>query len=168
MRLVQIELAVYDPAWPARFEAERGLIVGALGSIVREIHHVGSTAVPGLAAKPTIDIALAVPDSADELAYRSALEAVGYDFVLREPDWFEHRLLRREPRLVNLHVFTAGCSEIVAMVGFRDRLRTDATDRDLYERTKRDLAVRQWDTVQDYADAKTDVVGTIEQRAGLS
>jgi GrpB-like predicted nucleotidyltransferase (UPF0157 family) len=88
-------------------------------------------------------------------------------FVLREPEWFEHRVLRREPRLANLHVFIRGCAEVEQMTGFRDWLRTHPDDRDLYERTKRDLAAREWDVMQDYADAKTDVVTEIKRRAGL-
>jgi GrpB-like predicted nucleotidyltransferase (UPF0157 family) len=157
----------YNPGWPAMFAAERDCIVTALGALAVELHHTGSTSVPGLGAKPIIDITLAVPDSTDEDAYVPALEAAGYAFILREPDWFEHRLLRREPRVVNLHVFSAGCSEIAQMTGFRDWLRANADDRDRYERAKRELAAHDWGEVQDYADAKTDVVHEIKRRAGL-
>jgi prevent-host-death family protein len=86
------------------FEAERSRILVALGRLALSIDHVGSTSVPLLAAKPTIDIALTVTDSADETSYVPALERSDFRFVLREPDWFQHRLLRREPRLFNLHV----------------------------------------------------------------
>ncbi|HEY4608877.1 MAG TPA: GrpB family protein, partial [Ilumatobacteraceae bacterium] len=80
-------------------------------------------------------------------------------------DWFEHRLLRRlEPR-VNLHVFTMGSPEIERMVTFRDHLRRDAKDRSLYESTKLSLAEREWNTVQDYADAKTQVISEVLARA---
>lgn len=164
---VRIELHEYDPSWPDRFEHERLRIVAALGPVAVEVHHVGSTSVPGLAAKPLIDIALAVPDSTDEAAYVPALEADGFTFVLREEDWFDHRLLQRQPRLVNLHVFTVGCTEIEAMTGFRDWLRAHPEDRQRYEDVKRALATREWGEVQDYADAKTDVVTDIKRRAGL-
>ena len=149
------------------FEAERTRILVALGPLALSIDHVGSTAVPRLAAKPTIDIALTVTDSADETSYVPALQRCDYELVLREPDWFEHRLLRREPRLVNLHVFTDGCSEVALMIGFRDWLRDHDDDRELYERTKRALATRTWDVLQDYADAKTSIVTEIKRRAGL-
>ena len=109
---VKVVIEAYDPAWPAMFDTERECIVAALGARAIEVHHTGSTSVPGLGAKPIIDITLAVPDTTDEDAYVPALGAAGYAFVLREPEWFEHRLLRREPRLVNLHVFSVGCSEI--------------------------------------------------------
>jgi len=157
----------YDPAWPAMFEVERAAIVAALGDGAVRVEHTGSTSVPGLAAKAIVDITLAVVDSTEEDDYVPALESVGYRFRLREPLWFEHRLLLRDEPRVNLHVFTAGCSEIEQMTGFRDWLCGHATDRELYERTKRDLATRDWKIVQDYADAKTDVVTDIKRRAGL-
>jgi GrpB-like predicted nucleotidyltransferase (UPF0157 family) len=122
--------------------------------------------VPGLAAKPIIDIVLAVPDSSDEDTYVPALEAAGYVLRIREPDWYEHRVLKKTEPNVNLHVFTEGCVEIDRMLAFRDHLRADAADRELYERTKRDLAAREWAYVQDYADAKTEVVEEIITRAG--
>ena len=129
------------------------------------VEHAGSTSVPHLAAKPIIDIVLAVPDSPDEDDYVPALEAAGYRLRIREPDWFEHRLLKKADPSANLHVFSAGCEEIDRMLAFRDQLRTNEADRELYERTKRELAARKWAYVQDYADAKTEVVEEIVARA---
>ena len=88
------------------------------------LEHAGSTSVPGLAAKPRIDIMLAVPDSADEPSYVPALEAAGYVLRIREPDWYEHRVFKGPDTDVNLHVFSAGCPEIARMLLFRDWLRT--------------------------------------------
>ena len=129
--------------------------------------HAGSTSVPGLAAKPVIDIVLAVPDSSDEGAYVPALEAAGYVLRIREPDWYEHRLFKGPDTNVNVHVFYEGCEEIARMLAFRDHMRVNDADRELYERTKRELAAREWEFVQDYADAKTDVVKEIVARAGV-
>ena len=158
-------LAEYDPDWPQLFQHEADCIRDALGARTLQVEHVGSTSVPGLAAKPIIDISLTVADSADEQAFVPALEAAGYVLRIREPDWFEHRGFgRAEPR-VNLHVFSAGCVEIDRMLRFRDRLRRDDVDRELYERTKRALAQRQWKYMQNYADAKSDVVEAILARA---
>ncbi|CAB4885414.1 unannotated protein [freshwater metagenome] len=112
-------------------------------------------------------VVLAVPDSTDEAVYVPALEGDGFVFLLRESERFEHRLLGREPRRVHLHVFTVGCAEIAQMVGFRDRLRSHDDDRRWYEQTKRSLAAREWGAVQEYADAKTEVVTEIKRRAGL-
>ena len=156
----------YDPAWPVRYEREAARILGALSDRAVRLEHAGSTSVPGLPAKPIIDIVLAVPDSAAEGAYVPDLEAAGYILRLREPDWFEHRLLRTPDRGVHLHVFSAECSETERMVRFRDHLRADAADRDLYARAKRELAARDWKYMQQYADAKSEVVAEIMSRAG--
>ena len=158
-------LADYDPGWPTAFEREATRIRGALGDQVRLLEHVGSTSVPGLAAKPIIDIALAVPDSTDEDAYVPPMEAAGYVLRIREPDWFEHRKFERADPACNIHVFTVGTAEIERMLAFRDWLRSHDDDRLLYGRTKRDLAAREWKYVQHYADAKTDVVAAIMERA---
>jgi GrpB-like predicted nucleotidyltransferase (UPF0157 family) len=163
-----IVLTEYDAAWPRRFEAERVRITGALGDAAIAIEHVGSTSVPGLAAKPIIDICLVVADSSDEPAYLPLLEAAGYELRVREPDWHEHRMVRTPARDVHVHVFSAGSSEIERMVVFRDHLRSDALDRDRYESTKRSLAEQDWPTMQHYADAKTTVVDEIMKRATTS
>jgi GrpB-like predicted nucleotidyltransferase (UPF0157 family) len=162
-----IRLAEYDPAWPTRYEREATRIRGALGGRVLLLEHVGSTSVPGLAAKPIIDILLVVADPADEASYVPALEEAGYVLHLREPEWFEHRMFRGGDTELNLHVLPPRCSEVDRFVGFRDRLRTIPEDRVLYERRKRELAARVWAYGQDYADAKNDVVDEICARAGL-
>jgi GrpB-like predicted nucleotidyltransferase (UPF0157 family) len=161
----KIEIRDYDPAWPAMFETEAARIVRALGAIAVAVDHTGSTSVPGLAAKPIIDITLSVPDTTNEPAYVSALEAAGYRFVVREPGWFEHRLFKGDAPKVNLHVFTAGCPEVERMKRYRDWLRANPADRALYEATKRRLAGQDWAVVQDYADAKSEVVAEIMARA---
>ena len=161
-----ITLAEYDPGWPRLFEREAERIRGLLGGRALLVEHAGSTSVPSLAAKPVIDIVLAVADSSDEASYVPALEAAGYVLRIREPDWYEHRLFKGPDTNINLHVFSQGCEEIDVMLAFRDHLRTDEADRELYERTKRELAARDWEYVQDYADAKTEVVKQIVARAG--
>jgi GrpB-like predicted nucleotidyltransferase (UPF0157 family)/pantothenate kinase len=160
-----IELSPYDPAWPAAYAGEAAAIRAVLGDRVRLLEHAGSTSVPGLAAKPRIDIVLEVPDSADESAYVPDLEAAGHVLRVREPDWFEHRMFRGPGADINLHVFSAGCEETRRMLAFRDHLRTDAADRALYQRTKEDLAARTWRHVQHYADAKSKVIAEIMVRA---
>ena len=133
-----------------------------------QVEHVGSTSVPGLAAKPVIDIVLVVTDSAYEAGYVPDLEAAGYALQFREPDWYEHRFLRDHDPDVQIHVFSVGSPEVERMLLFRDRLRSRSEERGLYERTKRDLAVRRWAYVQDYADAKSAVVEEIISRAQAS
>jgi GrpB-like predicted nucleotidyltransferase (UPF0157 family) len=160
-----VQLSEYDPGWPALFEREAARIRKALGPRVRLLEHAGSTSVPGLAAKPIIDMVLAVPDSTAEADYVPPMEAAGYVLRIREPDWFEHRLFKGSDPASNIHVFTEGTPEIGRMLAFRDWLRSHDVDRILYERTKRELAARDWKYVQHYADAKTEVVEAIIARA---
>jgi GrpB-like predicted nucleotidyltransferase (UPF0157 family) len=160
-----ITLSEYDPGWPARFDREAARIRAALGRTALRVEHVGSTSVPGLAAKPIVDVDLVVADPADEPAYVPPLEEIGYVLRIREPDWLQHRLLKGPDADVNLHVFGAGAVETDRMLLFRDWLRRNDADRRLYEGVKRDLAGRTWRHVQDYADAKTAVVREILARA---
>jgi GrpB-like predicted nucleotidyltransferase (UPF0157 family) len=163
-----IHLAGYDPTWPLMYEAEAAKIRAALGDGSLLLEHVGSTSIPGLCAKPLIDIVLGVSDSADEDAYVPALTARGYRLHLREPDWEQHRVMKGVFPPVNLHVFTAGSVEITRMLAFRDRCRDDPDERRLYEAAKRELAGRTWRHVQHYANAKSDVVEAIIDRAMAS
>ncbi len=160
-----IHLAAYDPEWPALYEREAARIRNALGTKALRIEHVGSTSVPGLDAKPIIDIDLVVADSSEEDAYVPQLEAAGYVLRIREPDWHEHRLFKGPDTNVNVHTFSDGCEEVDAMVAFRDRLRTNDDDRDLYLKAKRKLAAREWKYVQNYADAKSAAVREILARS---
>ncbi|GAC1322574.1 MAG: GrpB family protein [Chloroflexota bacterium] len=162
-----IDIAEYDPAWPRLYRRESDRIRSALGDRALAVEHAGSTAIPGLAAKPKIDILLVVADAANEPAYVPSLEAAGYVLRIREPDWHEHRMFKGPDTDINLHVFSAGSPEVERILLFRDWLRENASDRDLYERTKRDLARKEWSLVQDYADAKTEVVEEIIARARI-
>jgi GrpB-like predicted nucleotidyltransferase (UPF0157 family) len=161
----EIVIADYDPEWPHWFERAAGEIRAALGEKVLELAHVGSTSVPGLPAKPLIDIDMVVADTTAEEAYVPQLEAIGYVLRVREPDWYEHRLLRGFDPPVNLHVFPHGCPEVDRMLLLRDWLRGNEVDRELYARTKRELAAKEWKYLQNYADAKTEVIEGILARA---
>ena len=160
-----VELVEYDPDWPRLYEREAARIRAALGDAVVQLEHTGSTAVPGLVAKPRIDMLLVVPDSADEPAYVPGLEAAGYTLVIREPEWYEHRIFKGPDTDVNLHVFSPDCTEVERLLLFRERLRRNSEDRELYERAKRALAQREWKFIQHYADAKSEVVEAIIARA---
>jgi GrpB-like predicted nucleotidyltransferase (UPF0157 family) len=127
----KLQVVDWDPAWPGLFRRDAERIRVVLGERVVQLEHVGSTSVPGLAAKPVIDILLVVPDSSDEPAY------------------------------LPLHVYSPGCPEIERYLVFRDRLRSHPEDRAHYQRVKRELAERDWTSVQEYADARTEVVEAI-------
>jgi GrpB-like predicted nucleotidyltransferase (UPF0157 family) len=161
----RILLAGYDPHWPELFEREADRVRAVLGSGALRIEHTGSTSVPNLAAKPIVDMLLVVADSADEGAYVPALEAAGYSLHIRETDWYEHRMFRGPDTKINLHVFSSGCPEIDRVLLFRDWLRGNAADRDLYAFAKSALAREEWKCVHDYADAKAGVIEEILARA---
>lgn len=161
-----IVVADYDPHWPAVYERLATGITAALPDVVVSLDHVGSTSVPGLPAKPIIDIDLIVAAPDDEDSYVPALEALGYRLRIREPQWHRHRVLKHTAPDVNLHVFGPGAEPHQRNLAFRDRLRVHPVDRDHYANTKRRLAQRQWKYVQEYADAKNDVVAEILRRAG--
>jgi GrpB-like predicted nucleotidyltransferase (UPF0157 family) len=161
---VSVTLQEYDPAWPERFRGEAERIHAALGGGERRIEHIGSTSVPGLAAKPVIDILLVLDDPSDEASYLPALEAAGYELRVREPAFWQHRMLRTLAHDVHVHVFPPQSPEIERYLLFRDRLRADAGDRALYEAAKRRLAERDWPTMDHYAAAKSQVVEAVIAR----
>ncbi|MDP4127789.1 MAG: GrpB family protein [Bacillota bacterium] len=163
-----ITLVGYDPRWPDLFNREANLVRSALGDKALRVEHVGSTSVPGLCAKPIIDMLLVVEDSADEPSYVPALEAAGFTLRIREPEWFEHRLFKGSVIDINLHVFSAGASEVERMLRFRDWLRTNEIDCDNYADVKRSLAQCVWQYVQNYADAKTSIIQEIMDRANAA
>jgi GrpB-like predicted nucleotidyltransferase (UPF0157 family) len=163
-----IVIADYDPAWPRRFFREEAKIRGALGAAALSIEHVGSTSVPGLAAKAIVDILLVVEDSGDEDSYVPALEEAGYVLRVREPDFDEHRMFRTPEKDVHVHTFSPRSSEIERLLLLRDHLRHNEEDRQLYANTKRELASKEWPSMQHYADAKTGIVEDILARASGS
>ena len=161
----QILIVDYDPLWPELFRREADRLRSLLGRLALRIEHTGSTSVPGLAAKPVIDILLVVTNSGEEDSYLAPLHAAGYVLRIREPEWYEHRMLNGPDTDINLHVFSPGCPEIDRILLFRDWLRNNPADRELYQRTKLAFALKVWKDVQDYADAKTAVIEEIMARA---
>ena len=164
----EIKIVDYDPLWPRKFDEHARRIINSLENRVLLLEHVGSTSVPELAAKPIIDIDVVVADSADEAAYLPALESAGYALRVREPDWHEHRMLRTPALDVHIHVFSPGSPEVTRHLLLRDHLRKNPDDRELYESTKRTLAKRQWNDMNEYAAAKSNVIEGILGKAGWS
>ena len=155
---VVIKIAEYDPAWVAQFAAHEAKIMQALGPRALQVEHIGSTSVPGLAAKPIIDILIVVADSADESTYLDALISAGYELRWREPDFFEHRMVRTPERDTHVHIYSTGCGEIERYLLLRNHLRKHAEARNEYARIKRGLAKQSWATMNDYANAKTEII----------
>jgi GrpB-like predicted nucleotidyltransferase (UPF0157 family) len=157
----EIKIVDYDPDWSKKFEKHARIIARALGDSALRIEHIGSTSVPGLAAKAIVDILVVVHDSTDESFYLPRLEAAGYVLRVREPHWNEHRMFKTPEMDVHIHVYSAGCPEIQRNLTFRDRLRRNIDDRRRYEQTKRELAAKEWPDMNAYADAKTEVIESI-------
>jgi GrpB-like predicted nucleotidyltransferase (UPF0157 family) len=153
-----VTLVEWDPAWPVRFDREAARIRAALGPVAGRIEHIGSTSVPGLAAKPVVDILLTVADADAEADFLPALEATGYILRVREP---RHRMFRTPDLGVHVHVYADDDPQCARYLVFRERLRSSPEDRAAYERLKRELATRDWADRNDYADAKGSLVEAI-------
>lgn len=159
-RPVLVELAEPDPAWPEDFLAHRARLLAALGPLASQLDHVGSTSVPGLAAKPVVDVQLVVPGVEREPDFLPALEAAGYVLRVREPG---HRVVQAVPALgaANVHIHEDGDPQLADRLRLRDRLRTDPAARERYEQVKRSLAGRVWPDVNHYSEAKSDVIAEL-------
>lgn len=156
-----IKISEYDKRWPKVFEKHASVIREALGDVVLRIEHIGSTSVPGLAAKPIIDILVVIAHPEDEDSYLNELLNAGYELRVREPEFDEHRMVRTPERDVHIHIFPPHSKEIGRYLAFRNQLRACAEDRARYERVKRMLAQQEWQDVNDYAEAKTEIVESI-------
>ncbi|MGY3555258.1 GrpB family protein [Williamsia sp. R60] len=157
-----IVLVPYDDAWPRAFERERRRIAAALGEVAIRIDHIGSTSIPGLVAKPVIDIDLSVADPDDEASYLPALESAGYRLRVREPG---HRMVRTASLDVHVHICRSGSDWERRHLLFRDWLRHDARDREAYGELKKSLAQRNWQDMNAYASAKGPLIEEITARA---
>jgi GrpB-like predicted nucleotidyltransferase (UPF0157 family) len=156
----------YDPAWPSMFASLGERIRAKLGSVAIRIDHIGSTAVPGLAAKPIIDVQVSVERLEPDDEFRTPLQAVG--FIHRVGGVERTKRYFREPpggRRTHIHVRRAGSfSEQFALL-FRDYLRSDGSAAHEYEAVKRELAERLRDDRHAYVDAKTRMVWELMRRA---
>ncbi|MDD9992863.1 MAG: GrpB family protein [Rhodospirillales bacterium] len=153
----------YRQEWTKAFGRHRERIAAALGAEAVGIDHIGSTAVPGLAAKPIVDILLVVADSADEDSYLPAMERAGYALRVREPDFEEHRMFRTPERDVHVHVLSVGSPEIERYLRLRDALRAAPFLRARYQALKQNLAAQHWQDMNAYAQAKSKMIETIIQ-----
>jgi GrpB-like predicted nucleotidyltransferase (UPF0157 family) len=162
-----VEVVPADPRWPEQYERVAERVRTALGERVLGLEHVGSTSVPGLPAKPVIDVDLTVADSADEDAYRADLEAAGFALVLREPSWHEHRAFTHADPRTNLHVFSPDCPEVVRHRLFRDWLREHPDDLARYRDAKVGASVvstAAGEHVMEYNRRKEPVIRAIYDR----
>jgi GrpB-like predicted nucleotidyltransferase (UPF0157 family) len=157
-----IVIEPYRSTWPATFQEHRRRIEDALGSVASRVDHIGSTAVPGLVAKPIIDIQVSVPDVEQESSYLQPLLAAGYLLRVRESG---HRMFRTAELDVHIHVCDAGSDWERRHLLLRDWLRRSADDRDAYAALKTELQREGWETMNHYADAKTVLISEMTARA---
>ena len=153
-----IVIVDYDNAWPAKAASMAQMIQDALGPTALSVEHIGSTSVPGLAAKPVIDLLLVVADIDDEDCYVVPLESIGLLLRVRE---HEHRMLRTTELTYHVHVLPPETAEQTDYLDLRDWLRVSAADREVYASTKRTLAANTWSDMNHYADAKGVVIQQI-------
>ncbi len=167
-RPVPIDVVDPDPRWPETFDKVAGRVRSALGARVLALEHVGSTAVPGLPAKPIVDIDLIVADPSDEAGWVPPLEREGFVLTVREPWWHEHRVMKLADPATNLHIFSPAAPEPWKHRIFRDHLRRDERDRELYASAKREAAsasTSAGETVMAYNARKERVIREIYERA---
>jgi GrpB-like predicted nucleotidyltransferase (UPF0157 family) len=162
---LHVQLHPYDTRWGDIYIEHRNRIIDAMLPEDVDVEHIGSTSVPGLSAKPIVDIVIAVADITAEEDYLAGLLAAGYELRTREPG---HRLVRTPTRDVQVHIYERGHTAIDEYLLLRDRLRSDIDDRALYQNVKQQLMTQQWGDTNEYADAKTDVIQAIKNRARIS
>lgn len=163
-----IEIVEPDPSWPDAFETIASRVRSALGARALLVEHVGSTSVPGLPAKPVIDVDLIVASSHVEAAWAPALESVGFVLTVREPWWHEHRMMKLAAPRAHLHVFSPDAPEPWKHRIFRDHLTRDADDRARYARVKREAASHAThgaETMMEYNARKQAIIREIYERA---
>lgn len=167
-----IEVIDHDPLWTDQYGALSEQIYSVLGSTIWGMEHVGSTSVPGLAAKPIIDIALVVADPDNEADYRPHLLSIDFELVIRGPAEHQHRMFKRmdsvtgAPRapMCNLHVYGPRSPEVARMRLFRDWLRSNPDDRDRYQEAKLHCVAEanaSGETVMEYNARKQNVIRDI-------
>ncbi len=163
-----IEIVPYRSDWPLQFKSHAQRIKNALLGTALIIEHIGSTSVEGLAAKPIIDIVVGVSDASDEDRYLPHMQSIGYQLRVREPAFAEHRMFRNAQRDVHIHFYAADADEIDRYLLFRNVLRADPKWRDKYAALKHDLSKRDWEDMNEYANAKTAFInGLIPMKGGL-
>jgi GrpB-like predicted nucleotidyltransferase (UPF0157 family) len=162
-----VAIVAYDPLWPGRFETWRERLARTIGSPALRIEHIGSTAVPGLAAKPVVDIQVSVPDVADEDSYVPAIESVGFGLRYRNEGlgWRYFRPPPGLPREAQVHVCSVDSESERLHLLFRDYLRAHPAEADAYAAAKRVAAARHRDDRIAYTDAKDAFIHPALRRA---
>jgi len=164
-----VVIVEYDPQWPTLYEEEKDRILAVVGRVIVAVEHIGSTAVPGLGAKPIIDIMAAVPHLADAEQCIEPLETIGYEYVPEYNDIIpERRYFHKGPpegRTHHLHIVELTSEFWERHLLFRDFLRTHPEEAQQYDLLKKELAVRFRSNREAYTDAKTSFIESVVAKA---
>ncbi|MBC3456489.1 GrpB family protein [Pseudomonas mosselii] len=162
------KITTYNPEWPQRYEADKMLLVSAFGDELIAMHHVGSTAVPQLAAKPEIDVLIEVSEHCNAAARDEVLLSLGY---VRGSDLSEgHHFYRRnigEVRTHKVHICRCGHPSIIQMLTFRELLRNDASLRQRYQDLKIELEATNTGGMAEYLEKKGPFIITALLEVGI-
>jgi len=166
--MTKVEVVPHNPRWRDVFEAEAKLVAAALGENVVAIHHIGSTAIPGIYAKPVVDLLIEVRVITEVDGRGSAMESLGYE-VLGEYGIHGRRYFRRENRegirTHHVHAFETGSAEVERHLAFRDYMIAHPADAQRYSELKRKLAGEHPQSFDAYMDGKDDFIKEIDRRA---
>ncbi|MDT4966967.1 MAG: hypothetical protein QOJ64_1704 [Acidobacteriota bacterium] len=164
----KVEVVAHDPHWRVAFEAEATQVAAALGPNVVAIHHIGSTAIPNIYAKPIIDLLVEMRDIAEVDERSSAMESLGYE-AMGEYGIPGRRFFRKDNRegirTHHIHAFEAGSAEGERHLAFRDYMIAHAEDALEYSELKRKLAQEHSQSIDGYMDGKDGFIKEIDRRA---
>jgi GrpB-like predicted nucleotidyltransferase (UPF0157 family) len=164
----KVEVVPHNPNWRIQFKVESQLVTVALGETVVAVHHIGSTAIPGIDAKPIIDLLVEVKDITQVDGRRSAMESLGYE-VMGEYGIPGRRFFRKDNpegvRTHHVHIFNAGSAQVLRHLAFRDYLRAHADDAQHYSDLKRRLAAAYPTNIASYRDGKAGLIEELDHKA---
>ena len=164
----KVEVVPHNPQWRDAFEAEAKHVAAALGENVVAIHHIGSTAIPNIYAKPVVDLLVEVRDITEADGQSSAMESLGYE-VMGEYGIPGRRYFRKDTgegiRTHNIHAFEAGSAEVERHLAFRDYMIAHPVDAQRYSELKRKLAEKHPQSMDGYMDGKDGFIKEIDRKA---
>ncbi len=164
----KVEVVPYNPKWPKMFEVESKRITDVLGENIVRIHHIGSTAIPNIYAKPIIDLLIEVKYITKVDEQNSQMESLGYE-VMGEFGIIDRRFFRKDNhkgiRTHHVHIFEFGSKQIERHLAFRDYMIAHPEEAQQYSQLKRELAKKYPTNIQKYMDGKDSFVKAIDKKA---
>ncbi len=165
----QIEIVAYNSEWPGLFERETSRIMQACAGVVRLVEHIGSTAIPGMPAKPILDLMPGLAAYADGLKTIEPMQRLGYEYFGEDgiPGRYYFNLKFEGRSVAHVHIFETGCEPWQRHLIFRDQLRLDPAAAAQYAELKKEMAVRFRNDREAYTNAKSEFINSVVQKARL-